>query len=404
MKISSAVTTTRREAIASIAACAAFPALTAGAVERRSEHKMDRKIKVGVVGNGGRGAWIAGLFAKHGGYEMHAVADYFQEKADRCGDAIGVDKSRRFSTLSGYKQLIESGIEAIAIETPPYFMPEIAAAAVQAGLHVYLAKPVATDVPGCQSILASSHKSSAAKKCFLVDYQIPTDPVNQGIVKKIHDGAIGKVVQVNSWGGGSPGADPPFTGSYESRLTGLIWVADYAMGGDVIGNFDIHAIDTALWVLGARPIAAMGASSISRPDPHGDAREVCSVVYDYASGAVHNHLGQSNLPTSLCCHVWAQNGKATIMYWGSSELHGPDLAINSPVENLYEAGATRNIAKFYTNITEDRYENETTQRAVDGALTCYLGREAGIRRRRITMAEFIKEGKHATIDLKGLKR
>jgi len=396
-------TTTRREAIASIAACAALPAF-ASAADRRPEHKMDRKIKIGVVGNGGRGAWIAGLFARHGGYEMHAVADYFQEKADRCGDAVGVDKSRRFSTLSGYKRLLESGIEAIAIETPPYFMPEIAAAAVQAGLHVYLAKPVATDVPGCQSILASSRKSTVAKKCFLVDYQIPTDPVNQGIVKKIHDGAIGKVVQVNSWGGGSPGADPKFTGNYEDRLTGLIWVADYAMGGDVIGNFDIHSIDTALWVLGQRPIAAMGASCISRPEPHGDAREVCSVVYDYANGAVHNHLGQSSLPTSLCCYVWAQNGKATIMYWGNSELHGPDLAVNTPVDNLYEAGATRNIAKFYTNIIEGRYENETTQRAVDGALTCYLGREAGIRRKRITMADFIKEGKHAVIDLKGLKR
>src|ERR1035438_7801390 len=45
---------------------------------------FQRKIKLGVVGNGGRGAWIAKLFQKHGGYEMHAVADYFQEVADKC--------------------------------------------------------------------------------------------------------------------------------------------------------------------------------------------------------------------------------------------------------------------------------------------------------------------------------
>jgi hypothetical protein len=45
-----------------------------------------RKIKLGVVGNGERGAWIAKLFQSHGGYTIHAVADYFQEVADRCGD------------------------------------------------------------------------------------------------------------------------------------------------------------------------------------------------------------------------------------------------------------------------------------------------------------------------------
>ena len=61
------------------------------AVPRATE--FARKIKLGVVGNGGRGAWIANLFKRHGGYEMWAVADYFQEVADVCGDALGVDKS-----------------------------------------------------------------------------------------------------------------------------------------------------------------------------------------------------------------------------------------------------------------------------------------------------------------------
>jgi len=30
-----------------------------------------RKIKIGVVGNGERGSWIAGLFLAHGGFEVH---------------------------------------------------------------------------------------------------------------------------------------------------------------------------------------------------------------------------------------------------------------------------------------------------------------------------------------------
>ena len=37
------------------------------------------------------------------------MADYFQDVAGRCGDALGVDQRRRFSGLSGYKKVIESG-------------------------------------------------------------------------------------------------------------------------------------------------------------------------------------------------------------------------------------------------------------------------------------------------------
>ena len=39
-----------------------------------------QKIKLGLVGCGGRGSWIAKLFQQHGGYEMHAVADYFHAR------------------------------------------------------------------------------------------------------------------------------------------------------------------------------------------------------------------------------------------------------------------------------------------------------------------------------------
>src|SRR5208282_4632142 len=102
-----------------------------------------RKIKLGVIGLGGRGQWLTKLFQQHGGYEVHGVADYFPEVAETAGNALGVDKSRRFSGLSAYKKLYGSGIEAVAIEDVPYFYAEQAAAAVEAGLHVYMAKPIA---------------------------------------------------------------------------------------------------------------------------------------------------------------------------------------------------------------------------------------------------------------------
>ena len=99
--------------------------------------EITRKIKLGAIGQGGRGAWITDLFRQHGGYEIHAVADYFPDRAKAAGDRFGVADSRRFSGLSVYKRLIESGVEAVLIESPPYFHPEQAAAAVEAGNSLF---------------------------------------------------------------------------------------------------------------------------------------------------------------------------------------------------------------------------------------------------------------------------
>ena len=156
--------TRRRFLGGTIAAAASAPMLSMTrslAQQSAPGTAYERKIKLGVIGNGGRGSWIANLFKKHGGYEMYAVADYFQEVADQCGDKLGVDKARRFSTLSGYKRLLECGVEAVALETPPYFFPDHAKAAV--------------DVPGALQILAVAKEAARKKRCFLVDYQMPTE-------------------------------------------------------------------------------------------------------------------------------------------------------------------------------------------------------------------------------------
>ena len=368
---------------------------------------FSRKIKLGVIGNGGRGSWIAKLFQAHGGYDMWAVADYFPEVADKCGAELGVDPSRRFSTLSGYKKLIESGVEAVAVETPPYFIPDHVTAAVDAGLHVYMAKPVASDVPGALRVEAAGRRATQAQRCFLVDYQMPTDPINREVASRVRAGALGKIARVVTTGHTGLQQDPPKTGSLESRLQHLIWVNDIAMGCDYIGNFDIHAIDAALWVLGQRPVVASGASSIQRPNPHGDSRDVIAVTYEYADGLIHHHAGQAldnQTPVELSAAIHGTAAHAFITYWGKSYVRGGARHYGGgSIENLYEAGAARNIARFYDEVTSGRFENETCQRAVDGVLTCVLGYEAAARRERLTMDTLFQENKRLEVDLRGLK-
>lgn len=365
-----------------------------------------RKIKLGVVGNGGRGAWIANLFKQHGGYEMWAVADYFQAVADACGDALGVDRSRRFSTLSGYRRLIESGVEAVALETPPGFFPEHVRAAVEARLHVYLAKPVAVDVPGCLEIEAAAQRATAQQRCFLVDYQLPTDPHNQEVMRQVQAGGIGPVATINSHYFAGPFRDPPFTDTYADRLRQLIWCNDVAMGGGYHVNACIHAVDAALWVAGSRPVAALGLSRRMRPDPHGDSHDVFSILWEFANGMTVSHRGEhldNQSDFNVVCQIQGQTGCAETCYGGKAFFKGREDGYAGQVENLYEAGAVRNIARFYEDITKGRCENPTVGRALDGALSTILGREAGLRRTRLTMQQLVQENRRAELDLRGLK-
>lgn len=370
--------------------------------------EFKRKLKLGVIGCGTRGKWIAKLFQKHGGYELHAVADYFGEVAHQAGAELGVDAARRFSTLSGYKYLLESGVEAVALETPPYFFPEHAKAAVAAGLHVYSAKPVATDVLGCVAIAEAAKAATTKQRVFYVDYQMPTDPANQEVLKRVRDpeSGFGKLQRVSTAGSYGHFPDPPKTTTIESRLQKLIWVNDIALGGDYIGNYDIHAIDAALWALGERPIAASGFARIGRVDPHGDSHDICVVTFEYASGVLHDHRGnalKNFSPDELSCRLYGQTGNALLNYWEKATFRSREDSYSGAVENLYEAGVVRNIAGFYRAVTEDDFTNATVPRAVDGALTCILGRIAGERHQRVTMEQILKENTRLEVNLSGLK-
>jgi len=395
-----------------LAAAAASPLLGAAATLAADSQVpavlSGRKIKLGLVGCGGRGKWIGGLFQRSGGYELHAVADYFPEVVERGGEELGVDKARRFSGLSGYQKVIESGVEAVALIVPPCFLAEQASAAIAAGLHVYMCKPCAVDVHGCLRIEAAGKLATQKQRVFRVDYQMPTDPVNIRVAEQIRKGAIGKIAKITTLGYNGGRGDPPKTANIASRLQNLTWDNDMEIGGSFVVSYDIHAIDAAVWLVGRRPIAASGSSHIFRANPHGTSPDTISVVYDYDNGMIHEHSGMAlpnTAPGYIRCTAYGQNGYGVIDYTQRASL---DIHHKKPfagdVVNLYEAGAVRNIAAFHAEVVGGgHYENLTVRRAVDGCLTCILGREAALRHGRLTMKELLKENRRIEVDLSGLK-
>lgn len=395
---------TRRRILRSAAAAGTFtilgPHLVRGAA-------ANSKIELGVVGCGGRGAWIAGLFARNPGYHISAVADYFQPVADRAGDALGVAKDRRFSGLLGYKRLLEAKVDAIALETPPWFFPRHVVDSVNAGVHVYMAKPVACDVPGTLQVLEAGKKARANSKCFLVDFQMRTDPHNIEVVRRIHEGALERVCAINSFYNDEGFADPAKTPTIESRLQQLIWVNDNDLGGGYFVNAGIHAIDTALWIANRPPVSAVGQAARTRRDPHGDSDDVFAITYDFGDGLICSHRGEHvhNLNGFSCgCTVMGRGAFAETNYAGKAWLRGGKQAYKGgDVENLYEAGAVRNIAAFHKAVTEGDYSNPTLEPSINSNLAVILGRDACRKGRKITWDELLADKSRLDVDLSGLR-
>ncbi len=394
-------------------AAAVYGAAAARAEEKaappESKPAITRKFKLGVVGCGGRGTFVAQHFLKHGGYEIHAAADYFPDAANRFGKAFGIDPSRCFSGLNGYLRVIESGVDIVALEHMPYFMPIHAAAAVAAGKHVYMAKPVAVDVPDTLRIGQLGREATQKKLCFLVDYQMPTAPANIEVRSRILAGGLGRLAHVTSFGMAGRWKEPNAKTPRPEYLRNSLWLHHLELAADACVSFDIHAIDAMMWVLGKRPLCAMGCAETRRDGAFLSGRDSVHAVMQMEDGVTWNHHHQSlsnqqvmtGESGSLVCMLHGTSATAVVTYSGKAYVRGGPKHYVGSVGQLYPAGVVSNVASLYRNLTEGRFENETVPRTVDGHLAAILMREASYRHTRLTMDELLRENKKLEFDTSG---
>ena len=395
----------RRRFIAQSAAATASFAIVKPSAVRGSA--ANSRVEVGCIGLGGRGSLIARMLGEHDGFQITSAADYFPDVVQSIGEELSVPRQRRFSGLSGYKELIASKVDAAFCETPPCFFGEHVTAAVNAGSHVYLAKPVACDVPGCLAILEASKKASRNKQVVLVDFQTRTDPFIIEAVKRIHSGLIGKLAMISSFYTDGSFPDPPLTDNIESRLQRLVWVNDVAIGGGQLVAAGIHAVDVALWIADARPISAVGCSRTARSNPHGDTADVYSLTYQFENGMIQNHREEhlKNAHGFNCtCAAFGQDGHMLTNYAGDVVVRGNKGGYRGgEVKNLYNNGIKRNLDTFCHSIVNGVHDNPTVEPSVNATLACILGREAAKRNTRLTADELVKENRKIEVDLTGLK-
>ncbi len=373
--------------------------------------QANSKIRLGLVGCGGRGGWIAGLFQKHGGYDVVAVADYFKDRADKVGAELGVPEAGRFTGLAGYKRLLDRGVDAAAIETPPYFHPEQAAAAIAAGAHVYLAKPAAVDVPGCHAIAASARQAAAKKLAFLVDFQTRAHPAFIEAVGRVHGGSLGEIV----FGEAAYHADCPFDQWYDlirsepgNPETWIrAWGLDRALSGDMITEQDIHTIDVMNWVMGVPPLYAIGGGGLTARPKIGTCWDHFVVYYQYPKNVGMQFSGRQfkghGTSEGIKNRVFGSRGVLETEYGGGVLIRGENYYNGGKTPEIYESGAVANIAAFHKAILARDSGNPTVAPSVQSNLVTILGRKSAYENRLVTWDELMKDGERLVPNLKGLK-
>jgi hypothetical protein len=102
-----------------------FKAAAAGVLLLKPETvfgtQANSAVEVGLIGCGGRGNWIGAFFPEFAGARIVALADVMRDRLDATQGSFKVDPSRTYYGPEAYRELIESKVDAVAIETPPYF-------------------------------------------------------------------------------------------------------------------------------------------------------------------------------------------------------------------------------------------------------------------------------------------
>ena len=125
-------------------------------------------------------------------FEDRLTRKHNELKAEK-GDLIDVPKERQFVGLDAYQKVIDTDPDLVILATPPGFRPNHFEAAVKAGKHVFMEKPVAVDGAGVRMVLAAAEDAKKKKLAVGVGLQRHHQDIYLETIKRLQDGAIGDI-------------------------------------------------------------------------------------------------------------------------------------------------------------------------------------------------------------------
>jgi len=280
-------------------------------------------------------------------------------------------------------------------------------AAVAAGKHVYLEKPVAIDVPGAHKVIELG-KRAEGKLSLDVGFQIRDCPPFVEMVRRIHAGAVGRIVcgEAHYLTGYIDRPQWPNASTDERRLRN--WIYDRVLSGDIIVEQNIHVIDICNWVLKSHPLKATGTGGRGGRPADGDVFGNYNMVFKYPDG-VDITFSSTQFAKGwwdVTERFFGTKGTAQSPYigplgiWGEEPWQAPNSApkdsgqtqafsvTGSFRSNLEQADPEKKKA-FVDSILGGKFHNQAAAGA-ESALSCMMARMAAYTGREVTWEETLR--------------
>jgi predicted dehydrogenase len=266
----------------------------------------------------------------------------------------------------------------VILATPPAFRSEHLTAAIEAGKHVFMEKPVAVDVATALQVIRASDAAKAKGLGIVAGTQRRHDPRYLETIRRIQDGAIGEVItgQVY-WNQGGLWSFPRESGWSDTEFQLRNWLYYTWASGDHIVEQHVHNIDVANWVMGSHPIRAIGLGGRQvRTDPlYGHIFDHFAIEFEYADGRRISSMCRqqdgtaSRVGERFQGSMGSSNGYNKIE--GANAWEHPKLeGMNPYVEEHRDLVASIRSGK---PLNEGRRIAESTLTAILGREACYTG-------------------------------
>ncbi len=254
-------------------------------------------IKVGLIGCGGRGnGAVRNCAQADPSIEIVALGDVFADRLSGTREGLAKDLGARYKAtdatcfvgFDAYQKVLSTNIDLVILATPPGFRPGHFAAAIAAGKHVFMEKPVAVDPVGIRSVIATSEIATQKGLAVVSGTQRRHQANYLETMARIHKGEIGEIVSGSVYwnqGGLWMNQRQPEWSDMEWQLRN--WLYFTWLSGDHIVEQHVHNLDVANWALGAHPVKAygMGGRQVRTDPAYGHVFDHFAIEYTYPSGA-----------------------------------------------------------------------------------------------------------------------
>jgi len=366
----------------------------------------DDTIKVALVGCGSRGAGAAAqALSTAGPVNLWAMADAFSNRLEIClrgvqreitdkhgdqraSERIVVPPERQFIGLDAYRKAIDCGVDVVLLCEPPGFRPKHFEYAVQAGKHVFMEKPVATDSPGIRRVLAAG--KAAKKKGLKVGVGLQRRHQNcyHQAIDLIHNGAIGELAALRCYWNAAAPAKSPFARGDLTELEYQVrnWYFFTWLSGDHVCEQHVHNVDVCNWIKQAHPVQAqgLGGRQVRIGKEYGNIFDHHDVEFTYADGTkmfsqcrqipgCYNHVAEYAHGTRGIVNTYASGAEMLVggkKVWRSprGQEGGKRGAYQAEHDALFDA--IRNDKSY----NEAEYGALSTMTAILGRMATYSGK------------------------------